>query len=77
MAIDPRLYEKYSGRSGDPYKRLGAALAQGAAQKQQLGTAKQTGFSERYIVGSLKFQWWWSVIGAIGVLIVLLTSFWR
>ncbi len=27
MAIDPRLYEKYSGRSGDPYKRLGEALA--------------------------------------------------
>ena len=29
MAIDPRLYEKYSGRSGDPYKRLGEALAKG------------------------------------------------
>lgn len=29
MAIDPRLYEKYSGKSGDPYKRLGEALAKG------------------------------------------------
>lgn len=27
MAIDPRLYEKYSGRKGDPYTRLGEALA--------------------------------------------------
>ncbi len=30
MAIDPRLYEKYSGRSGDPYKRLGEVLAKDA-----------------------------------------------
>jgi hypothetical protein len=29
MAIDPRLYEKYSGRSGDPSRRLGEALARG------------------------------------------------
>lgn len=28
MAIDPRLYTKYSGRTGDPYTRLGEALAQ-------------------------------------------------
>ena len=35
MAIDPRLYEKYSGRSGDPYKRLGEALAQNAKSKQE------------------------------------------
>ncbi len=35
MAIDPRLYEKYSGRSGDPYKRLGEALAQNAKAKQE------------------------------------------
>jgi hypothetical protein len=34
MAIDPRLYEKYSGRSGDPYKRLGEALARDAKIKQ-------------------------------------------
>jgi hypothetical protein len=28
MAIDPRMYEKYSGRKGDPTTRMGAALAQ-------------------------------------------------
>jgi hypothetical protein len=27
MAIDPGLYEKYSGRKGDPYTRLGEVLA--------------------------------------------------
>lgn len=27
MAIDPRIYTKYSGRSGDPHTRLGEALA--------------------------------------------------
>lgn len=35
MAIDPRLYEKYSGRSGDPYKRLGEALAKNAKATQE------------------------------------------
>ena len=35
MAIDPRLYEKYSGRSGDPYKRLGEVLAKDAKAKQE------------------------------------------
>lgn len=35
MAIDPRLYEKYSGRSGDPYKRLGEALAKNVKAKHQ------------------------------------------
>jgi hypothetical protein len=34
MTIDPRLYEKYSGRSGDPYKRLGEVLARDAKVKQ-------------------------------------------
>lgn len=29
MAIDQRLYEKYSGRTGDPQARLGQALAKG------------------------------------------------
>jgi hypothetical protein len=35
MAIDSRMYEKYSGRSGDPYTRLGQALAQDAKAKQE------------------------------------------
>lgn len=35
MAIDPLLYQKLSGRSGDPYTRLGEALAQDAKKKQE------------------------------------------
>jgi hypothetical protein len=35
MAIDPRLYTKYSGRTGDPRDRLGAVLAQDVKAKQQ------------------------------------------
>jgi hypothetical protein len=33
MAIDPRLYTKYSGRTGDPRDRLGAALVQADNQR--------------------------------------------
>lgn len=35
MTIDPRIYEKYSGRKGDPYMRLGQALAQDAKARQE------------------------------------------
>lgn len=38
MAIDPKLYEKYSGRSGDPMTRLGEALAKDARAKQERDT---------------------------------------
>jgi len=35
MAIDLDLYEKYSGRTGDPRTRLGQALAKDAKVKQE------------------------------------------
>ncbi len=35
MTIDPRLDGKYSGRSGDPTRRLGEALAKSAKRKQE------------------------------------------
>lgn len=35
MAIDPMLYRKLSGRSGDPYTRMGEALAKNAKAKSQ------------------------------------------
>jgi len=66
MAIDPKLYEKYSGRSGDPYKRLGEALAQGAARKQSVQGAKGDAFSTRYYLGSIKWRFWGSIIAGIG-----------
>lgn len=33
MAIDPMLYQKLSGRKGDPYSRLGEALAKDVKHK--------------------------------------------
>jgi hypothetical protein len=35
MAIDPMMYKKYSGKSGDPYAKMGAALAQSDARASQ------------------------------------------
>jgi hypothetical protein len=35
MTIDPRIYEKYSGRKGDPQMRLGNALAKNAKAKSE------------------------------------------
>jgi hypothetical protein len=35
MVIDPRLYEKVSGRSGDPTRRLGEALAKNARAQSE------------------------------------------
>ena len=35
MAIDPMLYQKLSGKKGDPYTRLGQALAKDAKAKQE------------------------------------------
>ena len=33
MAIDPMMYERLSGRKGDPYTRMGEALAQSDSRK--------------------------------------------
>lgn len=35
MAIDPMMYQKLSGRKGDPYTRLGEALAKDAKHKSE------------------------------------------
>lgn len=41
MAIDPMMYEKYSGRKGDPHTRLGEALARNVkAQHRRDGAPK-------------------------------------
>lgn len=35
MVVDPRFYEKHSGRKGDPYDRLGQALASSDKRKHE------------------------------------------
>lgn len=62
MAIDPRLYEKYSGRSGDPYKRLGEALAQNVkAQHARDAMPKGVsgGFQAMRQPGMFAQLWYW------------------
>lgn len=49
MTMDPRLYQKYSGRSGDPYSRLGAALSQSDAQQSRSTAQKERSFTERHL----------------------------
>jgi hypothetical protein len=63
MAIDPKLYEKYSGRSGDPYTRLGQALAKEAKAKQSRD-AMPKGFRGGIRVNAMPGLWanlffWW------------------
>ncbi|MCC6678791.1 MAG: hypothetical protein IT436_16790 [Phycisphaerales bacterium] len=77
MAIDPKMYEKYSGRSGDPYKRLGEALAKSSAKKQQVRAQADKSFSERIAIGHFKANWMLSIIGSIIVLIVVIVSLFR
>jgi hypothetical protein len=72
MAIDPRLYEKYSGRSGDPRERLGMALASAAEHKAKVRAAKERTPYEWHL--RAKFQWYMFRIGvgAAALLIILL-----
>jgi hypothetical protein len=47
MAIDPMLYQKLSGRSGDPHDAYGKALAQDAATRSNRATSvRQTRASQ-------------------------------
>lgn len=73
MAIDPDMYEKYSGRSGDPYKRLGEALAQGAAHKQRLSAEKDKSFTQRRLEAKMKINIAWYIIGGI---IAIISGVW-
>ena len=63
MAIDPRLYEKYSGRKGDPSTRLGQALAKNEkvkADRDEMPKGVAGGFSTMRSPGiwAQIFFWW-------------------
>jgi hypothetical protein len=70
MAIDPMLYRKVSGKSGNPHDKLGQALASSSGRKQKRDMAGGAGAGGPAVLG-LKVQWWLSIIASIGVLIVL------
>lgn len=72
MAIDPRLYEKYSGKSSDPYKKLGEALAQSAARKSQRDAAKDMSLYERHLHAKVQSKRLiWGVLAIIGLIALL------
>lgn len=54
MAIDPMMYKKYNGKSGDPYSKLGAALAQSDAraskreEQRHANRRRHTSFAEDF-----------------------------
>lgn len=80
MAIDPLLYEKISGRKGDPHQRLGEALAKSARapKKDHYGDApEESGYTKFGLAGfyGLKWQAWISMIGALVVLGVIISAF--
>lgn len=68
MAIDPMMYKKYSGRSGDPTDTLGQTLAKSSARQQKLSS--KSGSDSPPMFG-LKVQWWFSIIASILALIVI------
>ncbi len=78
MAIDPMTYKKYSGRTGDPYSRMGAALAQSDAQTSNREATRAAG-ERRWVspVERLKAQLmgWALVAGLIGFVILLWAIF--
>lgn len=77
MAIDPMLYEKYSGRSADPTQQLGEALAGSSKRSSQIGGGEDDGGRPDGLFLGLKAQWWASIILSIVVLAVVLGVFVR
>lgn len=76
MAIDPLLYERISGRSADPSKRLGEALAQTAKpSKDHYGEFSSAGSEVAIGFLGLRFHWWLSIGGSVLALIVLIWAF--
>lgn len=72
MTIDPRLYEKVTGRMpGDAQKAYGEALAKNSARGRG-----SRGRSSDMVVG-FRWHWWASIIFSIFVLIVLILTFTR
>lgn len=62
MAIDIRDYQKYSGRSGDPYTRMGQALAKNAKATQErdaMPKGVSGGFRMMRTPGIFAQIWFW------------------
>jgi hypothetical protein len=78
MVIDPRLYEKLSGRKGDPYDRLGQALADNSKREQSRGALKDRTAGELLVEGhvnALKVRWIIGIVVSLAVLVALAFGF--
>jgi hypothetical protein len=74
MVIDPRMYERLSGRQGDPYDRMGAALSEDSARSQSRKAEKERSASDRLVDGhfkAYKARWIISIVVSIIVLIAM------
>jgi hypothetical protein len=72
MAIDPRDYRKYSGRTGDPHARLGAALAGADQQKARTAEAKGRMSGGHVVAASYYYRWVFGVVLSLAVLVAIL-----
>lgn len=72
MAIDPMMYERLSGKKGDPMDRLGAVSAQNDARQHQRDRAAKG------VSGGLGWSWgnyWrWRAVMAIGGAVFVLIA---
>jgi hypothetical protein len=72
MAIDPLLYEKVSGRSGNPHERLGSALA-GAEKSRSARLAQlDVPIGSRMTWSYYKYKIIFSGVGVVLVIIATL-----
>ncbi|MBI1190083.1 MAG: hypothetical protein GC200_05305 [Tepidisphaera sp.] len=72
MAIDPMLYEKLSGRKGDPRDRLGQVLADDAKAKQSRERARDRAYSGPRMTTAFKAKAAFGAAGALVLMVVLL-----
>jgi len=78
MAIDPMLYEKVSGRKGDPYSRLGEALAQNDAAKARRTAQKDVPGGTRMWLSYYKYKFIaGAVVGVIFLIGLLIAKLFR
>jgi hypothetical protein len=72
MAIDPLLYEKVSGRKGDPYSRMGEALAGSDSAKAQRTEEKDRSYTEASMIARYKFQLYAAAAGGVVLVIFVI-----
>jgi len=77
MTIDPRLYQKVTGRMpGEAMNRMGESLAKSARPKSPGHQSGDYTGLEGGILGAAKMRWLFSIIGSLVVLASVIWAFW-